>query len=45
MSSPIIRDCEELPSAVTKVSDILADLMLNASSILDFVEKCSNVTE
>lgn len=39
---------EELSSAVTKVSDIFVDLRLETqkqSSILDFMEKCFNVTE
>ena len=40
--------CQELSSAVTKVSDILVDLRLKPqkqSSILDFVEKHSNANE
>ena len=42
------RGCEELSSAVTKVSDILVDLRLKTqkqSSILDFVEMQSKATE
>ena len=40
--------CEELSSAVTKVSDILIDFRLETqkqSSILDFVEKRLNAKE
>ncbi|XP_068684888.1 tigger transposable element-derived protein 6-like [Montipora foliosa] len=42
------RSCEELSTAVTKVSDILVDMRLKSqkqSSILDFVDKRSNATE
>lgn len=42
------RGCEEVASAVTKVSDILVDLRLKTqkqSSILDFVEKRLNAKE
>ena len=42
------RGCEELSTAVTKVSDILVDMRLKSqrqSSILDFVDKGSNATE
>ena len=42
------RSCEELSTAVTNVSDILVDMRLKSqkqSSILDFVDKRSNVTE
>ena len=42
------RSCEELSTAVTKVSDILVHVRLKSqkqSSILDFVDKRSNATE
>ena len=42
------RVCEELSTAVTKMSDILVDMRLKSqkqSNILDFVDKRSNATE